>query len=274
MPRFHVDTNFLLGYTLFLDWWRDDAIRWFESGNSLYIGGAVLFEYCNKDTANDEDYPPPDGREMTWNAEDGKFNAILSEFRDQRFDFEDWLLDMEDSDRKLELDDVVERFTREFEIGEWAEDIVHRFYERELDKRGWELTPEHARKIEKEFIRFYFRDARKKKDILRDNIRKGPARDHGDYPSVKDRLDTVLYNDMDVEVVCDAHHMNQKGVLDTVLTGDKGDAYRDEDGKIIRDEEGEVVCGEPGIYNSRQEIDAITGLRVVYFLDEEPDASI
>jgi hypothetical protein len=79
---------------------------------------------------------------------------------------------------------------------------------------------------------------------------------------------------MDVEIVCDAHHMNEKGVLDTVLTGDKGDAFRDEDGKIIRDEEGEVVYGEPGIYNSRQEIDAITGLRIVYLLDEEPDASI
>ena len=274
MPRFHVDTNFLLGYTLFLDWWRDDATRWFESGNALYIGEAVLFEYCNKDIANDEDYPPPDGREITWNAEQGKFNSILSVFRDQRFDFEDWLLDMEDSDQVLKLDDVVDKFIQEFKIGEWAEDIVRRFYERGLDKRDWELTPEHARKIEQEFIRFYFRDARKKKEILRDNIRIGPKREPGQYPSVKDRLDTVLNDDMDVEIVCDAHHQNQKGVLDTVLTGDKGDAFRDEDGKIIRDEKGEVVCGEPGIYNSRQEIDAITGLRIVYLLDEAPDVSI
>ncbi|WP_144906765.1 hypothetical protein [Halobellus captivus] len=273
MPRFHADTNLLLGYTLFLDWWNNDATRWFDSGNALYIGEAVLFEYCNKDTAQDEDYPPPDGRDLTWSAEQGKFNALLSEFRDKRFEFEDWLLDMEDSDQKIELDDVVTRFTREFEIGEWAEDIVRTFFERELDKRDWEVTPEHARQVEKEFIRFYFRDARKKKDILRDNIRLGPPRDK-DYSSVKNQVDTVLSDNMDVEIVCDAHHMNEKGVLHTVLTGDKGDAYRDEDGKIIRDEEGEVVYGEPGIYNSRQEIDAITGLRVIYLRDEAPDASL
>jgi len=273
MPRFHVDTNFLLGYTLFLDWWHDNATRWFDSGNALYIGDAVLFEYCNKDTAQDEDYPPPEERDFSWSAEDGKFNALLSEFRDKRFDFEDWLLEMKDSDQDLELGDIVDRFVQEFEIGEWAEDAVHTFFERELAKRDWEVTPEHARKVEKEFIRFYFRDARDKKEILRDNIRLGPSREE-EYPSVKERLDTVLHDDMDVEIVCDAHHMNEKGVLDTVLTGDKGDAFRDEDGKIIRDEEGEVVYGEPGIYNSRQEIDAITGLRIVYLLDEEPDASI
>jgi hypothetical protein len=73
---------------------------------------------------------------------------------------------------------------------------------------------------------------------------------------------------MDIEVVCDASYMYDEGLLTRMVTGDKGDALRDEDGDVVRYEDGTPVSGKVGIYNSREVINNVTGLRVLYLKDE------
>jgi len=262
--RYYLDTNCLMGYTFFHDWWHSDARRLFDSDNTLYIGDAVLFEYCNRDVTKDEYEMEWDRSDLTWTAEDGSFKMKMTELWDSRFQFEDELLEEDD----LDLPTVVEAFMDAYDIRNSAEPAIHRYFDEKLEQLDLAMTVENARKIQKMLVEDLEEYAKERKEELRFRVEMGPER--GDIPDT--RVDTIkreLSDEMDAEVVFDASYMCDEGVLERMVTGDKGDALRDEDGEVIRyDDTGDAVCGNVGIYNSRELIDSVTGLTVLYLRDE------
>lgn len=264
--RYYLDTNCLMGYTFFHDWWHSDARRLFDSNNDLYIGDAVLFEYCNMDVTSEDYNLSWDRSELSWTAEQGTFKSKMAELWDSRFRFEDALLDYEDDE--LELDTTVELFMDAYAIRESAEPAIRRYFEQKLDQMDLDVTVKNARKIQKLLVEDLEQYAQDKKAELRRTVNMGPER--GDIPDARvSMLDRQLTDSMDVEIVCDASYMCDKGILERMVTGDKGDALRDEEGNVIRDDDtGEAVCGNVGIYNSREVINNVTGLTVLYLKDE------
>lgn len=261
--RYYLDTNCLVGYTFFQDWWHSDANRLFDSDNELYIGDTVLFEYCNRPVTDDEIEFEWDQSELSWNVDKGTFKSKMAELRDSRFLFEDAILDCED----LDLETAVELFADAYHIKPSSESAIRRYFEEKLDQLDLGVTVESVRKIQKLLVEDLQNLAWERKDKLRKRVELGPER--GDIPESRvATLERTLSDDMDIEVVCDASYMCDDGLLQRIVTGDKGNALRDEDGDVVRYEDGTPVSGKVGIYNSREVINNVTGLRVLYLKDE------
>lgn len=261
--RYYLDTNCLIGYTFFNDWWNSDARRLFDSDNELYIGDTVLFEYCNRPVTEHGIEYTWERSELSWTEEKGNFKSKLAELRDSRFLFEDKLFDRDD----LDIDTAVKIFVDTYNIKDESEPAIYRYFEQKLDQLDLNVTVENVRKIQKMLVEDLQRYARERKEELRKRVNLGPVR--GDIPSTcVSTIKRTLSDDMDVEVVCDASYMCDVGLLERVVTGDKGNALRDEDGKVVRYDDGTPVSGKVGIYNSREVIKSVTGLRVLYLKDE------
>lgn len=261
--RYYLDTNCLTGYTFFQDWWHSDAKRLFESDNELYIGDTVLFEYCNRPVTDDDVEYEWDRSELSWNEDKGNFKSKMVELRDSRFLFEDAIFDRDD----LDLNTAVELFVDAYHIKPASKPAIHRYFEEKLDQLDLDVTVENIRKIQKLLVEDLQGYAWEKKDELRKRVNLGPER--GDIPESRiATLERTLSDDMDIEVVCDASYMCDDTLLERMVTGDKGNALRDEDGKVVRYEDGRPVSGKVGIYNSREVIRNVTGLRVLYLKDE------
>lgn len=261
--RYYLDTNCLTGYTFFNDWWHSDAKRLFDSDNELYIGDTVLFEYCNSPVTDEDIEYTWERSELSWTEEKGNFKSKLAELRDSRFLFEDKLFDRDD----LDLDTAVEIFVDAYNIKDESEPAIRRYFEQKLDQLDLDVTTENVRKIQKMLVEDLQRYARERKEELRKRVNLGPERD--DIPDTRvSTIKRTLSDDMDIEVVCDASYMCDVGLLERVVTGDKGNALRDEDGEVVRYDDGTPVSGKVGIYNSREVIKNVTGLRVLYLKDE------
>ncbi|WP_101294151.1 hypothetical protein [Halegenticoccus soli] len=261
--RYYLDTNCLTGYTFFQDWWHSDAKRLFESDNELYIGDTVLFEYCNRPVTDDYVEYKWDRSELSWNEDKGNFKSKMAELRDSRFLFEDAIFDRDD----LDLNTAVELFVDAYHIKPSSEPAIRRYFEEKLDQLDLDVTVENVRKIQKLLVEDLQDYAWERKDELRRRVNLGPER--GEIPDARvSTLERTLSDDMDIEVVCDASYMCDTGLLERMVTGDKGNALRDGDGKVVRYENGRPVSGKVGIYNSREVINNVTGLRVLYLKDE------
>lgn len=261
--RYYLDTNCLIGYTFFQDWWHSDANRLFDSDNELYIGDTVLFEYCNRPVTDDYVEYEWDRSELSWNVDKGNFKSKMAELRDSRFLFEDAIFDRDD----LDLDTAVELFVDAYHIKPSSGPAIRRYFEEKLDQLDLEVTVDNVRTIQKLLVENLQDYAWERKDELRKRVNLGPER--GEIPDTRvSTLERTLSDDMDIEVVCDASFMFDTGLLERMVTGDKGNALRDEDGKVVRYEDGRPVSGTVGIYNSREVINNVTGLRVLYLKDE------
>lgn len=261
--RYYLDTNCLTGYTFFQDWWHSDAKRLFNSDTQLYIGDTVLFEYCNRPVTDGDVEFEWDRSELSWNEDKGNFKKKMVELRDSRFLFEDAIFDHED----LNLDTAVELFVDTYHIKPTSEQAIRRYFVERLDQLDLDVTVDSVRRIQKLLVQDLQDDAWERKDELRKRVNLGPER--GDIPESQiATLKRALSDDMDVEVVCDASYMCDEALLERMVTGDKGNSLRDEDGKVVRYEDGRPISGKVGIYNSREVINNVTGLRVLYLKDE------
>jgi len=261
--RYYLDTNCLTGYTFFQDWWHSDANRLFDSDNELYIGDTVLFEYCNRPVTVDDIEYEWERSELSWNEDKGNFKSKMAELRDSRFLFEDAIFDRND----LDLETAVDLFVDAYHIKPSSKPTIRLYFEEKLDQLDLEVTVENVRKIQKLLVEDLQDYAWERKDELRKRVNLGPERD--DIPDSRvSTLHRTLSDDMDIEVVCDASYMCDEGLLTRMVTGDKGDSLRDEDGDVVRYEDGTPVSGKVGIYNSREVINNVTGLSVLYLKDE------
>lgn len=252
MARYFLDTGALLGITFLHDLWRDEAERLFETDNTLYTSRAVIYEYCNSDRSNSLETA-----DVNWESEEGRFGEKFSKVRAAQVNL-DLKLSTYDDD-ELDLETLVDAFISETgiedeiypqsKIDEYIRPNIRAFLVDEIGDR--EITREVAREAMDALCDTIQTEARDTRDRLRRRIKEGPER-QTEWAEQRQRL-SFVDGYVDKVILCDAGHMADKNLLERVITADKGD-----------------------IYEHREQIDAILGLRILFIKDEfaEPTLAV
>lgn len=230
--RYFLDTNCLLGLTFAQDVWNPDAKRLFATDNSLYTGETVLYEYCNRSEGNSRE-----DASINWQGEGGVYGRIRTDLRMAKLLTDQRLQTYREGELTAEL--VADEFIEQFEIQDEAECRVKRYFETKLEEP---VTRRDARDAVREVSDTILERSRKAKERLEARLHLSPVRE-SDYPRVRDHIGRYLH-DSDAEVLCDAYYLKEQGVLERVVTADKG------------------------IYEHRDSLRSITGLRVMFLKDD------
>ena len=144
MARYFLDNGVLIGLTFLYDAWRDEAERVFDTGNSLFVNEAVIYDYCNRTRENSLEEA-----DIDWDTEEGVFGKKLSPIRAAQFNLD---LKMESlTDDELDLETLVDSFLEESQvekktdedlIEEYIRPRIRDFLEDEIDGRS--ITSEVA----------------------------------------------------------------------------------------------------------------------------------
>lgn len=239
MANYYLDTNVLIGHCFLQNRWQNHTDRLFSTDNTLHTSEVVLYEYCVKKGPG----APDDKSDIDWSSTDGVFGTILRKLRKAKRYTELELRKFDDDD--LTPTDVADVVIERFDIQDEVTDKVRGHFEQELSPA---CSRKDARKAIDELTQTITSTAKERKLALSERIRfHRRARKHS---AIENQLRRLIYGDdesygPDAGVLTDAFDLSNRGVVERVVTGDKGD-----------------------IYLNAEEIDAITGLTVLYLKDE------
>lgn len=250
MARYFLDTGALLGITFLHDLWRGETEHLFETDNTLYTSRAVVYEYCNNDDSNSLETADVD-----WETEEGRFGEKFSKVRAAQVNLDLKLRTYDDDE--LDLETLVDEFITETgiedevypqsKIDEYIRPNIRAFLVDEIGDR--EITCELAREAMDALCDTIQDEARETRDDLQRRLKRGPER-QSEWEATRRRLEFVD-GYVDRVILCDAGHLNEKGILDRVITTDRTD-----------------------IYENRKRIDTVLGLTILFIKDEFADANI
>ncbi|GGK83392.1 hypothetical protein [Haloarcula sebkhae] len=238
MASYCVDSNVLLGYSFLQNRWNDHTDRLISTDNSLFLSDQVIYEYCCKKGK------PRAETELKWSKDYGKFDDEKARLRkDAR------MCELEvDSRQESELgpETVSEIFIEEHDVETQVQGKIRKYFEKTLTK---DCTHLDVRDAMRDLVERITTQADSRKEALSERI---------DYISVEGERDEDLRVRLaemishgsqtehpDAEVVADSYALQNLGIAGRLVTGDKGD-----------------------IYSNRKEINAMTGLSVLYLKDE------
>lgn len=239
MARYFLDTNVLLGYSFLQNYWQDHSSRLFETGNSVYIGETVLYEYCVKTNPG----PPSESVNIDWSHDGG---ILGDEHRRLRKAKRLCDLDLRSfSEEELTKEVVAEMFIDKFDVEDAVAPKVHVYFEQSLMSS---CTVSDARNAIDELVNTIISTSQDRKTEMASRVQYSKQRKP--YTAIETRLKRLIYGDdesygPDASLLRDAYELKERRILNRVVTGDKGD-----------------------IYLNREQIDAITGLSVLYLKDE------
>lgn len=239
MANYYLDTNVLIGYSFLQNRWQDHTSRLFSTDNTLHTGETVIYEYCCK---NGQGPPDPDTT-IDWSSTDGVFGTIQRKLRKGKR-YTELELRKYDED-ELTPEGVAKVCIEKFDIEDEMAGKIETYFDRELPAN---CSQKEARAAVDKLIHSITSAAKDRKSVLSDRIRSHTRNDA--HPSVEDQLCRLIYGPdesygPDAAVLTDAFDLKTQGDVERVVTGDKGD-----------------------IYLKSEEIDAITGLSVLYLKDE------
>lgn len=244
MASYYVDTNILVGYTFLHNRWQDHTRRLMASENTLYAGDTVLYEYCVN-----VGHGPRDGEPLDWSQEDGVIGKEKRKLRKRkRFTY----LELKTRDN-LNPETVSKVFIEKFDVEEQIEHKVKEYFEKELDQ---DCTLDDVESSLNKLINRVNSTAIDRKDEVRKRVKIRRRRKDKDYSTPCSQMSRIIDGEEDeyspdAEVLTDAMDLKDRFLIDTVVTGDKGDM----------------------IYN-KDKIESITRLNLVYlknkFANEDP----
>lgn len=247
MSRYFLDTGVLVGLTFLHDLWHDEAERLFATDNSLYTSQAVVYEYCNSTDSN-----LLEEADVDWHSEKGRFGDKLAKVRAAQMNLDLRLRNYDDEE--LDLETLVDAFIEETGIedriypprliDEYIRPNITAFLKQEVDDR--EITCALAREAMDALCDTVQEKAHDARDNIRDRVTEAPERED-DGGACRRRLDFVD-GYVDKVVLCDAGHLQDKNILDKVVTSDKSH-----------------------MYGNREQIEAVLGIRVLYIKDAFAD---
>jgi len=229
--RYFLDTNCLLGLTFAQDVWNPDAGRLFETDNSLYTGETVLYEYCNRSESTTRDSVSID-----WQSEDGVYGQIRADFRMAKLLTDQRLQTYPEDELTAEV--IADEFIEQFEIQDEAKLRVERYFESKLEKP---ITRREARDSVREVSDTILERSQRAKERLEARLHLNPVR-NSTYPRIGDQISRYIH-DSDVEVLCDAYFLRERGEIERVVTADKG------------------------IYENRNRLYSVLSLRILFLKD-------
>lgn len=274
MTKYLLDTGVILGYTFLHDMWRAESETVFDSGNALYIDRVVLFEYCNNTDENSLKEANVD-----WETEEGRFGEII-QFAEGIEPILDMALESYGED-ELTIEVVIDEFISVADIDddidkekreEYIRPTLKEFIRDELD--GDDLTPSNVTEVTTALFATIVDGGRKRRDEIKDRVgyrvvpeeKREPyvsrlietmIRDDDEQVEYINNADTDLYpdqnsiemgrktRDRDTLILADLAHLNDKGVVGTMITNDKNHIYR-----------------------KHNRIDAAVGINIQYIKDE------
>jgi hypothetical protein len=205
---------------------------------------AVIYEYCNSTPTNSLE-----SANVDWESEDGLFGDKLSKVRIAQTNLDLKLRLMDDSE--LDIETLLDIFIEEIGLDE---DIKP---ERLLKERirpaleaylravigGREVTAQSAREAMDGLCDTIQTEARETRDDIQKRVKWIPdsAIDHDGQYSALDFIGRHL----DQVIIADAGSLHRDGVLDRLVTADKGD-----------------------VYSNHEQIKTITGVQVLYIKDK------
>lgn len=244
MARYFLDTAPVVGLTFLHDLWREDAERLFDTDNLLFLTRAVVYEYCNSTQSNSLETASVD-----WDTDAGLFGDKLSKVRIAQTNLDLKLRVVNDAE--LDLPKLLDMFLEETGLDEEIKP------ERLLDERirpaleaflneeigGREITAQVAREAMDALCDTIQAEARDTRDEIEKRVEWVPDSDI-DHDGLYDRLNFIGKHE-DQVIVADAGSLCQDGVLDRLISADKGD-----------------------IYSNHERIKALTGVQVLYIKDK------
>ncbi|WP_313694190.1 hypothetical protein [Halorarum halobium] len=224
MASYYVDTNVLVGYTFLHNRWQDHTRRLMASENTLYAGNTVLYEYCVN-----VGHGPRDGEPLDWSKEDGVIGKEKRKLRKRkRFTY----LELKTKDEEdLDPDSVSEVFIDKFDVEDQIKHKVENYFEKELDQS---CTLDDVEDSLNKLINRINSTAIDRKDEVRQRVKIRRRRDDKDYSTPCSQMSRIIDGDEDeyspdAEVLTDAMDLKDRYLIDTVVTGDKGDMISNKD---------------------------------------------
>ena len=239
MANYFLDTNVLVGHCFLQNRWQEHTERLFNTDNTLHTSELVLYEYCVKS----EPGAPEDDTNIGWGSQDGIYGRVRRKLRKGKRHAELELRRYDTDD--LTPEKVAEIFIEKFKIQDAVVDKVENHFCQSLDS---DCDAKEAReKIDEVVNAITTTAAERKAELARRMKCHRRSREH---PAIEHQLRRLIYNDdsdygPDAGILTDAHDLKSRGIVSKVVTGDKGDMY----------------------LNS-EEIDAITGVTILYLKDE------
>lgn len=239
MANYFLDTNVLVGYCYLQNRWQDHTTRLFSTDNTLHTSELVLYEYCVKNGPG----APNNGTEIDWHSDDGIYGRVRRKLRKGKRHTE-LELRRYDADA-LSPEKVAEIFIEKFEIQDAVVEKVKRHFRKSLDA---DCDAKQAREEIDELVNAITTTAAERKDELAQRVKF--HRRSEEYRSMEDQLRRLIYGDdqgygPDAGILTDTHDLMSRRIVSKVVTGDKGDMYQ-----------------------HSEEINAITGLTVLYLKDQ------
>lgn len=239
MANYYLDTNVLIGYSFLQNRWQDHTSRLFSTDNTLHTGETVIYEYCCKNGQG----PPNSDTTIDWSSTDGVFGTIRRKLRKGKRYTE---LELRKYDEEeLTPEDVAKVCIEKFDIEDEVAGKIKAYFDRELTSN---CSQKEARGAVDKLVHSITSSAKDRKLALSHRIHSHIRKEA--HTSVEDQLCRLIYGPdesygPDAAVLTDAFDLKIQGTLERVVTGDKGD-----------------------IYLNSEDIDAITGLSVLYLKDE------
>lgn len=227
MARYFLDNGVLIGLTFLYDAWRDEAERVFDTGNSLFVNEAVIYDYCNRTRENSLEEA-----DIDWDTEEGVFGKKLSPIRAAQFNLD---LKMESlTDDELDLETLVDSFLEESQvekktdedlIEEYIRPRIRDFLEDEIDGRS--ITSEVASEVMETLCDTIQTQAREKREVIRSRVRKKEVSEEkwqqytGQLGFVDGHVDTVILSSV--------AWLSNIDFLHRIVSSDESDMYNDRD---------------------------------------------
>lgn len=240
MSSYFLDTNVLVGYTFLHNRWQNHTRRLMATDNTLNTGETTKYEYCVKRQPG-----PYNGEPLDWSKEDGVVGTVKRNLRKYK---RLTVLELESRDEsELDPETVSNVFIDEFDVEEQIQHKVRNYFKKELEN---DCTLNKAKGALNKLINRINTTSLDRKDELRKRVKVRPRRSGRDYTSQIDQLTRLIEGDQseycaDAHVLCDAMDLKERHIINKIVSGDKGD-----------------------MYSNRGEINAVTGLSVVYLKDE------
>jgi hypothetical protein len=214
-----------------------------STNNTLYTGETTKYEYCVKRHPG-----PRNGEQLDWSEEDGVVGTVKRNLR--KFKRLTVLELQSEDESELDVETVSEVFIEEFDVEEQIEYKVENYFEKELDT---DCTLSEVKESLDKLINRINTTSIDRKDEIRKRLKVRHRQSGKDYSDDIDQLTHLIEGERnkycaDAHVLCDAMDLKDRRILSKIVSGDKGDMYL-----------------------NREEIDAITGLTVVYLKDEFAD---
>lgn len=252
MTRYFLDTNIIVALTFSHDRWSAEAERLLHGQNTLFASEFIVYEYCARKRGDPSIVSNPQRLSVDPQAEHGVFGAVLNSFREnveRNIPMYDREIDLQRYEG-LSFEKILTVFFDNIEVRRQAKPYFVRYFQEYFASR--EVTPRNAKRCVAKLRDRVLYDAKQRKAALVDSIKLMPST-YDKRKIARRMMDTQVgigaaksqISAVDAQWLLDAIGLAERGVVDHIVTADKGD-----------------------VVQHQQQLNSLFNVSVLYILDE------